>query len=287
MNYLSIAILFEMLSKLKEYSNEIFSKETLEEFSDLGIEISPIDLVWECSRNKEHFIVTFPNGDDLSVLSNGFEGDEQSFEAFLTKSGDKVNRDNMLNFESLSKLTEKILALANQDKTPEEIFYSSSFKNTWLDSLKMFFRRTGIVLSRYRWFLLDGHKQMYFTVTFSFGDILFVYTTVDGYQAILYKNGEKKRNNKGRRYFFKNIKDLEEHISRLNNIFEEKEFTSTIEIVKDKVFLTVYGGENNRYDCFLDRTGFVKNRSSSAELVFRSPNEINEAVMAFKKQYEV
>ena len=141
MDYLLIAAFLQRLKMLEEDSNEIFSKKTLEAFSDLGIKISPIDLVWECSRNKEHFIVTFPNGDNLSVLSNGFEADEQSFEAFLTKSGDKVNRDNMLNFESLSKLTEKILALANQDKTPEEIFYSSSFKNTGLDSLKMFFRR--------------------------------------------------------------------------------------------------------------------------------------------------
>ena len=79
---------------------------------------------------------------------------------------------------------------------------------------------------------------------------------------------------------------MEEQILRLNNIFEEKEFTSTIEIVKDKVFLSVYGGENNRYDCFLDRTGFVKNRSSSVELIYDSLLKIDEAVIAFKKQYE-
>ena len=128
MDYLFITIFLQRLKMLEEDSNEIFSKKTLEAFSDLGIKISPIDLVWECSRNKEHFIVTFPNGDNLSVLSNGFEADEQSFEAFYTKKGENsdFSEENKLHFDNLSELTKKILALANEDKTPEEIFYISS-----------------------------------------------------------------------------------------------------------------------------------------------------------------
>ena len=79
---------------------------------------------------------------------------------------------------------------------------------------------------------------------------------------------------------------MEEQILRLNNIFEEKEIPFTIEIVKDEVFLTVYGGKENRYDCFIDETGLVKNRSSSVELIFRSSNEINEAVIDLIDEYK-
>jgi len=114
MDDLLIAAVFEKFAKLEEYSNNIFSKKTLDAFSDLGIEISPIDLVWECSRDKKHFIVTLPDGGHLSVLDNGFTGDEQKFEAFYTKKGENndFSEENKMHFDNLSELTEKIVSLS-------------------------------------------------------------------------------------------------------------------------------------------------------------------------------
>ena len=153
------------------------------------------------------------------------------------------------------------------------------------------FNRNGIVISNCRWVLLNGKKEMYFTVKFSFGGVLFVYTTVNGYEAVFSENGNpipKNKRSEGRKTFFEKTDDLTEHILWLHGLGLKKDITFTKEIVKDKIFLTVYYDITAKiYDCFLDESGYIKDRSLSKLVFFNKEEELDDYVLSLRKKYKV
>jgi len=167
-------------------------------------------------------------------------------------------------------------------------------KNNYvLTEFKTIFNRNKIALSPWIPFDLNKQKKWYFMVNFVFGAVLCVYTKFygNGYEAVYSQDGKaisKNKKTQGRKTFFENLDDIAEHILRLHSLFLKEDITFTKEIVKDKIFVTVYYDiAAKRYDCFLDETGYAKNRSLSKRVVFFMEEELDNYVISLKKKYEV